>query len=134
MTNPASGAKWKTGTKIYQFSANPLTYPGCDFIIGFAGGVEDMVTTAEFFSEPDSFRDKLPAKGLVGLVLTAKKDIFMFTNPRKWLKIITPYAAIGSGAEYAMGAICAGKTPREAVKIASQYDSFTGMGIKTLKF
>lgn len=41
-------------------------------------------------------------------------------------------AAIGSGARYAMGAMLAGATPEEAVRIAMQLDPFTGGEVKYL--
>lgn len=44
-----------------------------------------------------------------------------------------PYpAAIGSGAQFAMGAMLAGATAKEAVKIASKLDSGTGSRIRSI--
>lgn len=40
--------------------------------------------------------------------------------------------AIGSGCDYALGAMYAGKNAREAVEIASQLDVNTGLGVDTL--
>jgi ATP-dependent protease HslVU (ClpYQ) peptidase subunit len=40
--------------------------------------------------------------------------------------VSAPFAACGSGKEFAIGAMAAGKSPLEAVKIASQYDINSG--------
>lgn len=133
-TNTASGNKWKGKTKIYKFSPHPDTYPVCEFIVGFAGSASQIITIAEFFSAPDNF-NKAPKVGpCLGLVLTAKGQIFMFDDYTKWLAVNEPYHAIGSGSDYALGAMALGATTKEAVKIASKHDSYSGMGVKTLKF
>jgi hypothetical protein len=38
--------------------------------------------------------------------------------------------ATGSGGQIALGAMAAGATPEEAVRIASKYDAYTGHGIQ----
>ena len=43
------------------------------------------------------------------------------------------FFAIGSGKEFALGALHAGATAEEAVRIASEYDSLTGGPIQTAK-
>jgi len=40
--------------------------------------------------------------------------------------------AIGSGCKYAMAAMACGKTPAEAVKVASKFDPFTSGPVRTL--
>jgi len=48
------------------------------------------------------------------------------------LQILLPYFAIGSGADYAMGAMAHGATAEEAVLIATKHDESTGGGVDTL--
>lgn len=133
-TNTATGNKWKGHTKVYKFQPHENTYPVCEFIVGFAGAASEIVTIAEFFSVPDNFSKPPKVGKCLGLVLTAKKQIFMFTDYCKWLAVKEPYHAIGSGSEYALGAMASGMSPKEAVKIAMKHDSYTGMGIKTINF
>jgi ATP-dependent protease HslVU (ClpYQ) peptidase subunit len=133
-TNLNTGNKWKGATKVYRFKAHPDTYAHCDFIIGFAGTAADMVTLANFFEYPDMHAKAPRVKGIMGLVLTEKKDIFMFDDYTKWLLMKEPFAAVGSGADYALGAMAAGKSPKEAVQIASKLDAFTGLGVKGYSF
>jgi len=126
--------KWKCKTKMYKFSAHPDTYGECDFIMGFAGTANDMITAFEFFSNPDSFKKIPNLSGLTGLVLTAKGSIYIFDKLDKWLLVDAPYAAIGSGSMYALGAMSTGASPKEAVKAASKLDPYTGLGIKVVSF
>lgn len=131
ITNLATNAKFKCGTKVYKFSAHELTYPHSDFYVGFAGSAEDIITAADFFDCPEVYYNKrLNLKGLSGLVLTEQQEIFVFSSLTKWLVVKDKYASIGSGANVAIGAMEAGSTPKEAVKIASKIDIYTGMGIK----
>lgn len=130
-TNFNNGNIWRGKTKIYQFDPHQDTYPVCKFMVGFAGTAQDFVTIAEYFSMPESFNKPPNTKGCLGLVLTENGDIFTFDNYTKWLRVEQPYAAIGSGAGYALGALAAGKPPSEAIKIASKHDAYTGLGIKT---
>lgn len=51
--------------------------------------------------------------------------IFKRLEWEKVSKVINGYVADGSGAEYALGALKAGVSPEEAIKIASDLDVFT---------
>lgn len=134
-TQPSNGFKFKGSTKVYKFDAHELTYEDSDFIVGFAGTASDIITVTTFFLAPEMFLKRPPrVKDLSGLVLTAKGDLFLFDDYTKWLAIKEPFAAIGSGAQVALGAMHAGASPKEAVKVAMKHDAFTGMGIKGEKF
>lgn len=43
-----------------------------------------------------------------------------------------PFWAAGSGADYAMGAMAAGKDAKEAVEIACRFDINCGLGVDVL--
>jgi hypothetical protein len=49
------------------------------------------------------------------------------------IKIEEPFIAIGSGAEFAMGAMAAGASATRAVEIAAMYDPSTGDGVQTVR-
>ncbi len=133
-TNLNTGMKFKGKTKIYKFNANPLTYNDCDFMVGFAGSASDVIAVAEFFSMPEAFDKPPKVSGMGGLVLTQKGDIFTFDHYSKWLMVNQEYMSIGSGSLVALGAVAAGSSPKEAIKIASKLDAYTGMGIKVLRW
>ena len=75
---------------------------------------------------PDYTEDNCPA-----MIITSRN------TPHKaweicgshWLEIRMPFYAVGSGRDFAIGAMHCGKTPAEAVEIASKYDLKTGMEI-----
>jgi ATP-dependent protease HslVU (ClpYQ) peptidase subunit len=66
------------------------------------------------------------------LMLTNRKEFFHATTLSNWMLINQPFFAIGSGMQFAIAAMEAGKTPYEAVKIASKHDPHTGMGFNQL--
>jgi hypothetical protein len=129
-TNNVTGNKWKGKTKVYKFKANPATYAECDFIVGFCGSASDIVEIATFFTHPEMFDKQPRVRGISGLVLTANKDIYIFDDYGKWLAMDVDFAAIGSGANYAIGAMENGASPRDAVRAAMKHDAFTGYGTK----
>lgn len=121
--------KWKGKGKVFKYKASPLWH--CDYIVGFAGTAEAVVSVNWYFTNPNDFPPPKVGRGeLYGLVLTAEGEIYRFNNYSKWLQVHEDYAAIGSGGMYALGALASGKTPKEAVKVAMGMDPFTGMGIK----
>lgn len=124
-----NSTRWKGAPKIYRFRASRVC--DVDFIAGFAGAADYLIQHVDYFGNPEVFSPPEEHEGR-GLVLTAKGDIFMFSNCLKWLKVRQPFAAIGSGANIALGAMASGKTPKEAVKIASKIDLYTGLGFVEL--
>jgi ATP-dependent protease HslVU (ClpYQ) peptidase subunit len=123
--------KWKGRTKIYKVKAHPSIYPR-DFLIGFAGTAGGIIAVMEYFNNPETTKPP-KVRELRGLVLTEDKLIFTFDEYDKWLGVNQDYKAIGSGMAIATGAMASGSTPKEAVKIASQFDIFSGMGVKVLR-
>jgi hypothetical protein len=133
-TNNTNGNKWKGKTKVFKFKANELTYPHCDFIVGFCGTASDVAEISSFFEYPEMFKKPPRGRGASGLVLTENRDIFLFDHYSSWLAVAEPFLAVGSGASYAIGAMAAGATPKEAVKIAMKSDCYTGMGTKGFRW
>ena len=126
----ASGLKLKVETKIHEIF-NPLIYPK-PFYIGYAGDLESCHSVLEWFHSPT---EKPPrTRNAECVILTKDKKIFTFANPSKWIEVKEPFYAIGSGSQYALGAMYAGKTPKESVIISSKLDTGTGMGVRVFNF
>lgn len=121
--------KFKCKDKIYAFDGHPATYP-TPYMVGYAGNVENSMAILDWLAEPT---EKPPrgSKYCQFLALTNDGKIFTFQNPARWIELDAPYAAIGSGGDIALGALASGKTPKEAVLIASKVDINTGMGVKS---
>lgn len=64
------------------------------------------------------------------ILVSPDGDVFVFESSRFSIPSQTPIC-IGSGSEYAYGALAMGATAAEAVEVASKYDLYTGGEIKT---
>jgi ATP-dependent protease HslVU (ClpYQ) peptidase subunit len=120
--------KWKGASKVFKINSPAVWH--CPFIVGFAGTASDLISVRYFFEDPEAFPKPPKIKQLEGLILTAEREIYVFDNYTKWLKVEEPFSAIGSGAMFATGAMGAGASPKEAVKVAMKSDIYTGFGVK----
>jgi hypothetical protein len=74
------------------------------------------------FQRPDSFNTMLVAQG---------RRLVMFHHLPVPIPVRDRTFAIGSGSHFALGAMAAGADAREAVRIASRFDVYCGMGVKS---
>jgi ATP-dependent protease HslVU (ClpYQ) peptidase subunit len=85
-------------------------------------------------AKPDSYptcqNDK--DRWVVLIVITPDKQILRYEKEPVSYVIEEPFAAVGSGRDYAMAAMAMGANAIEAVKIACQFDIYCGDGIDTL--
>ncbi len=70
-------------------------------------------------SKPDTDED-------FAILQLSDEGIWFWDAALRPIKFGTPYAAIGSGADYALGAMLAGKSPKQAVEIACRLDESSG--------
>lgn len=126
----SSGIKFKSASKLFSFE-HPAIYKA-PFVVGLCGDMDLALEVLEFFRNPETFKLPKNYRGAEFLVLTGDKKLYTFADPRKWLPIGDKFYAIGSGSHFAMGAMGAGKTPEEAVRIASKLDRGSGMGVSTI--
>ena len=63
-----------------------------------------------------------------------KLRVWQGNSAMQWARVKVKQWAAGSGADYALGAMAAGKTSAEAVRIASKLDVNTGFGVDTMSF
>ena len=66
------------------------------------------------------------------LLVIEKTGVCAYVSKCPYASPMSYPISIGSGADYAMGAMHAGKTPREAVEIASKLDVWTGGDIQVI--
>ena len=130
----ASGLKFKGKTKVLYVGPEVCNemFKCEEAYIGFAGNSSDIGEIVTWFCDVSEKPPK--CRDIEMLLLNEKGKIFHSTNLRNWIAVDNKYFSIGSGMEYAMGAMAAGKTPIEAVKIAGQLDKHTGMGYKSYSF
>ena len=126
--------KVKAKTKIYLIEPHDLHFAHESFIMGFCGSATEIIQVVDFYERPELYKDIPRTKNLQGLVLTKSGKIFQFDTPSQWLAVEGNFAAMGSGAPSAYGALHVGASPKEAVQAAMKVDPFTGMGTKVLSF
>jgi hypothetical protein len=94
-----------------------------------AGNLDSFGAILDFFIDPSDYKKAPQLKGGEAIVLSADGKIWTFSNPTMWIHVDQPYYAIGSGMNFAMGAMASGASPYEAVRYASKLDPMTGMGV-----
>lgn len=96
-------------------------------ILGFAGSASELAKLRYWLLDiaqpPPELKD-------LELLCLCKHGIFHTMDLSIWLPVERKTFAIGSGGEFALAAMEAGKSPLEAVKIAAKLDIKTGMGFK----
>ena len=123
----SGGLKFKIKSKIFSFY-NEAFYR-TTFHVALAGNIDTFHDVLEFFRDHASYKKVPQLKGGEGVILTEDGKLWTFNNPALWLSIDQPTYAIGSGMNFAMGAMAAGASPYEAVKYACTLDPQSGMGI-----
>lgn len=66
------------------------------------------------------------------LLLKPDGTIWRAENNTTFFRILDPFAATGSGSNFAMAAMELGASAAEAVRVAARYDSGTGGKVRTL--
>ena len=100
---------------------------GCLF--GFCGDVARVPETIAAFLSGKPVRDT----GVELLVLRPDGAIWHVDGCGRGSPIESPWCAIGSGSQFALGALDAGSTPKQALQIAHGRDAKTGSRINSLK-
>jgi hypothetical protein len=74
-----------------------------------------------------------PLKDLDVMVVDAHGQCCVGDHDLEFTRVQFPFFAIGSGADYAMGAMARGATAREAVEIAMRFDTGSGIGVTEVR-
>ncbi len=114
-------------TKIYK-----VVEDGDTFLYGCAGNATEAYAFHLWTIGELEQRPKL--SNIQIIMIDYEKTVYIADKNLIYLPIQSKKWAIGSGGDYALGAMYAGKTAKEAVKIASQLDVYTGNAVDTLTF
>lgn len=115
------------GKKIWVFEKGVVV--GSGSIVGietFLSFYQGKEYKAEIFKDEENEIDILVFDPTAKKVISYDKHLIAYEYD-------APFYAIGSGTDYAIGAMAFGATPKEAVLIASQYDKGTDGNIQELK-
>lgn len=80
----------------------------------------------------EKWSDEADKPGDTALLILRKTGLSLMDGRGTEVALDGDYAAIGTGAEIALGALWAGKTPAEAVEAAATHDSNTKLPVHTL--
>jgi len=128
----------RTTTKIFKVETeNVGTFEtallaGC----GDSAFINQMVDWYRRGAKPEDYPAQQRDKDDWQTIAVFKKGEFIEIYERTPFPVIIEdvFFACGSGRDFALGAMACGKTAREAIEIAAQFDCGTGMGIDTLEF
>lgn len=124
--------KFKGKTKIFDFPKEKAQFAlkTNRVLAGVAGDADKIASLVEWLNdgEPTSKVPKL--KDLEILAITEKGQIWWGKGLSSWIRVDEPCWSIGSGMDFALGAMRQGAGPLQAVKIAAKNDNFTGMGFQ----
>lgn len=97
------------------------------------GGAGESEAIRQAISFLDNDRDSMPSKGEQTILRVFADGRAEYTHELgERMAIELPYFAIGTGRDYAMGALAMGATAQQAVEIASRFDSDSGGGVDVL--
>lgn len=112
---------------------------GCGSIGGVAGCFGDASTFREWMSSAvvvDFIVNPPPQfdhENSEALLIKPDGSVFWIGPGKRWVQQWGPYFAIGSGFRIAMGALAAGVSAEQAVKIACDLDAYTRGPVDTLR-
>ena len=135
MTTIVTDGKTMAGDTQLSDEGGPLShgrkvYKSRGTCIGIAGTYADCIRFVNWWKRgmKGNFKD---IGDVSALLLSPEGKIFYFDGEAQSYLVTDKFMAIGSGAAAAMGAMHMGATPKQAVKVASKVDQYTGGKITT---
>jgi len=101
-----------------------------DVLIGCAGEIQECLAFLEWYKSEGLPKPTLK-EGFSAYVVSDKK-LYKYESMLYPYLMDMPFWAAGCGADYAIGAMAAGKSAKEAVEIACKFDNQCGLGVDVL--
>lgn len=121
------------GTPIRVRKVHKLRAPDGSFIL--YGGSGNSIQLGAFYRFVTGQTWRQPCiDDAQFMMIDAQRRVWIAQNNMDWHRIDVRRWAMGSGADYALGAMDHGASAREAVEVASRLDTGTGMGIDCVRF
>lgn len=126
----------KTGIAGDSIATSPYGLTGCSkvfrlqngAIVGIAGTLIDGLLFVDWLKT--DMEGKSPSMREVEALMLHKKILYHFDSSPTPMRVTDLVIAIGSGAQFALGAYSAGATIKEAVRIARKFDPYTAGRIR----
>lgn len=116
-------------TKVFKVEG----YDGKPVLIGGVGNLSTILRFVDWYKAEDPEFPEPDIEGSYMLVMESKGHLVYYAENLMPITITEKLFAIGSGGDYAMGALDAGASPEQALKIASNRDGGTGKGKTEVK-
>lgn len=97
-------------------------------LVGCAGNVPDIIRFRQYLKDNEPFE----VKGDIDALVVRDGQVYWYDHSLVPVPCGTP-AAAGSGAAFAMGAMLAGASAKQAVEIATRLDECSGGKVQTKK-
>ena len=120
------GTPWQT-TKVFKIETN-----GKKYLVGFSGNLADGQRFVKFVKE--GFKGKPKYDCLDAISIDEKGSITSYSENHNPDVIEPKFYAIGSGRDFALGVLAYGADAIDAVRIATELDINTGLGIDAVSF
>ncbi len=95
-----------------------------DSLYGGAGNLSQILKMFLWFENPDQV-PSWKEHPEFSILQVSPRGLFVWESEMVAIPIDTPFYAIGSGSEYAMGALACGATLEKAVEVAAMFDPGT---------
>lgn len=123
--------EWQEVGKLFRLKSGA--------VLTGAGGFDDIVEVAAWLDRGGKDDDKPDLSKDAGddrtEFILAKPDgsAYWLTRFLRLVRINEPYAAVGSGKQYALAAFVMGARPKRAIEVAMKFDPQTGKGIDVIR-
>lgn len=117
-----------TVTKIFRENGN---------LVGFSGEAwlaQEFRAWVRDGGNPEKYPAKMKEGSGTGLVISSSRQIRIYEGGPYPIEMEQKYHAIGSGRDFAIAAMYLGKTAREAIAVAHQFNTGTGSAVDELRF
>lgn len=104
-----------------------------ELLVGLAGNVYAGLVFIEWLKDQRSRKPDLVNEDFEGIVVAETGRVTIWTSSLVGWRPRGKFFAIGSGAQSAMGAMHAGKSAIDAVKIACKVDPYTRWPVRSLR-
>jgi ATP-dependent protease HslVU (ClpYQ) peptidase subunit len=101
-------------------------------LYGGAGNLEQIMKMFEWFKNPD-MKPEWKFEPDFSILQVSAEGLFYWGTEMIAVPVGMPFYAIGSGANYALGALECGAPPEEAIRIAHKFDPYTGREVQVHK-
>lgn len=104
-----------------------------DSLVGICGRLTSAMLFIDWLEEQGIPPSKLQEDDDFEAIQLTPKGVFYWDSRLRPVRVTDKFTAIGSGCDFAMGAMAVGADAKEAVRAAAKLDTYTGGAIKAAK-